>query len=59
VREGVSTRKVKDATEELCGTSLSKSLVSHLVGQLDAEHTDRLDWPTVDDRKYHWVLDLA
>jgi putative transposase len=35
--EGVSTRKVKDITEELCGTSFSKSLVSHLAGQLDAE----------------------
>ena len=35
--EGVSTRKVKDITEELCGTSFSKSLVSHLAGSLDAE----------------------
>jgi putative transposase len=35
--EGVSTRKVKDITEELCGTSFSKSLVSSLAGQLDAE----------------------
>jgi putative transposase len=35
--EGVPTRKVKDITEELCGTSFSKSLVSHLAGQLDAE----------------------
>ena len=35
--EGVSTRKVKDITEELCGTSFSKSLVSHLAGQLDSE----------------------
>jgi transposase-like protein len=35
--EGVCTRKVKDITEELCGTSFSKSLVSHLAGQLDAE----------------------
>jgi putative transposase len=26
--EGVSTRKVKDITQELCGTSFSKSLVS-------------------------------
>src|SRR5215217_8026658 len=26
--EGVSTRKVKEVTEELCGTSFSKSLVS-------------------------------
>jgi putative transposase len=35
--EGVSTRKVKDITEELCGTSFSKSLVSSLAGSLDAE----------------------
>jgi transposase-like protein len=35
--EGVSTRKVKDINEELCGTSFSKSLVSSLAGQLDAE----------------------
>jgi putative transposase len=34
---GVSTRKVKDITEELCGTSFSKSLVSSLAGSLDAE----------------------
>jgi putative transposase len=35
--EGVSTRKVKDITEELCGTSFSKSLVSSLAGRLDIE----------------------
>ena len=36
--EGVSTRKVKEVTEELCGTSFSKSLVSSkLAGDLDAE----------------------
>ena len=35
--EGVSTRKVKEVTEELCGTSFSKSLVSSLAGRLDAE----------------------
>ena len=35
--EGVSTRKVKDVTEELCGTSFSKSLVSSLAGRLDSE----------------------
>jgi transposase-like protein len=35
--EGVSTRKVKEVTEELCGTSFSKSLVSHLSGELDSE----------------------
>jgi putative transposase len=35
--EGVSTRKVKDVTEELCGTSFSKSLVSSLASRLDSE----------------------
>jgi putative transposase len=35
--EGVSTRKVKDITEALCGTSFSKSLVSRLAGDLDSE----------------------
>ena len=35
--EGVSTRKVKDVTEVLCGTSFSKSTVSRLAGQLDAD----------------------
>jgi transposase-like protein len=35
--EGVSTRKVKDITEELCGTSFSKSLISRLAGELDSE----------------------
>ncbi len=37
--EGVSTRKVTEITEELCGTSFSKSLVSMLCGKLDAELT--------------------
>src|ERR671911_2170141 len=35
--EGVSTRKVKHITEELCGTTFSKSLISSLAGRLDAE----------------------
>jgi putative transposase len=35
--EGVSTRKVREITEVLCGTSFSKSLVSELAGQLDIE----------------------
>jgi putative transposase len=35
--EGVSTRKVKEITEELCGTSFSKSLVFSLAGSLDSE----------------------
>ncbi len=35
--EGVSTRKLKEVTEELCGTTFSKSLVSSLAGSLDSE----------------------
>ena len=35
--QGVSTRKVAAITEELCGTSFSKSQVSALTGRLDAE----------------------
>ena len=35
--EGVSTRKVKEVTQELCGTSFSKSLISSLAGSLDSE----------------------
>ena len=34
---GVSTRKVSEITEALCGTSFSKSQVSALTGRLDAE----------------------
>ncbi len=35
--EGVSTRKVAEVTEELCGTSFSKSLISELASNLDSE----------------------
>jgi transposase-like protein len=35
--QGVSTRKVAAITEELCGTSVSKSQVSALTSRLDAE----------------------
>jgi len=35
--EGVSTRKVKDITEALCGVSFGKSTVSRLVGELDGD----------------------
>jgi transposase-like protein len=37
VLNGVSTRKVKNITEELCGTSVSKSMVSSLCKKLDPE----------------------
>ncbi len=35
--QGVSTRKVTEITETLCGTEFSKSQVSSLCGKLDAE----------------------
>ena len=35
VIKGVSTRKVSAVTEELCGSSMSKSTVSRLCGSLD------------------------
>ena len=35
--EGVSSRKAKEVTEELCGTTFSKSLISSLAGSLDSE----------------------
>jgi putative transposase len=35
--EGVSTRKVQNVTEALCGTSFSKSTVSRLMGGLDTD----------------------
>ena len=37
--QGVSTRKVQKITEELCGTSFSKSTVSLLCKQLDTHVT--------------------
>jgi putative transposase len=37
--QGVSTRKVKAITEQLCGVSISSSSVSQAAGQLDAELT--------------------
>lgn len=35
--EGVSTRKVAEVTEVLCGTTFSKSLVSELAATLDVD----------------------
>ena len=35
--EGVSTRKVKEITEKLCGTSFSRSHISELTKKLDEE----------------------
>ena len=35
--QGVSTRKMKNVTEQLCGTSFSKSFVSHVCQNLDVQ----------------------
>jgi putative transposase len=43
--EGVSTRKVREVTEELCGTSFSKSTISRLASTLDSELEEWRDRP--------------
>jgi len=60
--QGVSTRKVTEITERLCGTSFSRSQVSALCGKLDTELTAwrnrRLngDYPyLIVDAQYHKV----
>lgn len=64
--EGVSTRKVTEITEALCGTSFSRSLVSVLAGRLDGElsawrsrHLTALSYPylSVDARYEHVRID--
>jgi putative transposase len=52
--EGVSTR-VKEVTEELCGTSFSKSLVSSLAGSLDSELEAWRDRP-LEAQSYPYVF---
>ena len=53
--EGVSTRKVQDITEALCGTTFSKSQVSQLVSTLDGELTA---WRTrrLDEQHYPYLM---
>jgi putative transposase len=53
--EGVSTRKVKDITEELCGASFSKSLVSRLAGELDSE-LERWRKRTLGEKAYPYLF---
>jgi putative transposase len=53
--EGVSTRKVKDITEELCGSSFSKSLISRLAGELDSELEEWRDRP-LDEKAYPYLF---
>jgi transposase-like protein len=63
--QGVSTRKVTTITEQLCGTSFSKSQVSALAGRLDAELaawrerplTARYPYLSVDARYEHVRID--
>jgi len=53
--EGVSTRKVTEVTEALCGTGFSKSTVSRLAGELD---TDLAAWRDrrLDDVAYPYLV---
>ena len=55
VLQGVSTRKVKKITEELCGTSFSKSTVSRLCQGLDARVKAWQERP-LDGTKYPFVI---
>ena len=62
--QGVSTRKVSKITEELCGTSFSKSTVSRLAEQLDEELDRWNDRPLegaypalIVDAQFHKVRD--
>lgn len=53
--QGVSTRKVTHITEELCGTSFSKSTVSELCTQLDARLEAWRHRP-LNDKRYPFLL---
>ena len=53
--EGVSTRKVTKITEELCGTSFSKSLVSSLSANLDEQLESWRNRPLEGDYPYIFV----
>ena len=53
--EGVSTRKVTKITEELCGTSFSKSLVSSLSANLDEQLEVWRNRPLEGDYPYIFV----
>lgn len=55
VVNGVSTRKVAEITEELCGTRISKSLVSDLCQRLDPL-VDAWKNRTLKDTKYPFVI---
>ncbi|RMH82314.1 MAG: IS256 family transposase, partial [Calditrichaeota bacterium] len=55
VVQGVSTRKVRQVTEQMCGTGFSKSTVSRLCGQLDALVTAWNERPLT-SRAYPFLL---
>lgn len=55
VVNGVSTRKVTEITEELCGTRISKSLVSELCKRLDPMLTAWNNRP-LDEQEYPFVI---
>ncbi|HHS8417079.1 transposase [Escherichia coli] len=51
--KGVSTRRVSDIVEILCGTEVSSSQVSRLAKELDEEITS---WKGLSDRFNTWYL---
>ena len=55
VINGVSTRKVKKVTEELCGTSFSKSTVSRLCAKLDPIVESWNNRP-LNDKRYPFLI---
>ena len=55
VVQGVSTRRVRKVTEELCGLSFSKSQVSEISKQLDTEIQSWLNRPLEDEYPYVYV----
>jgi len=52
--EGVSTRKVKEITEKLCGTSFSRSHISELTKKLDEEISYWRNRPL--EKKYPYLI---
>ncbi len=54
--EGVSTRKVAEVTEELCGTSSSKSPISELASNLDSELEAWRSRPLLEAEAYPYLF---
>jgi transposase-like protein len=53
--QGVSTRKVKEITQALCGIPFSKSTVSQFVSELDSQIKAFLDRPLEEDYPYLFI----